>query len=331
MSVRPEIAPPVVVLGVSRSGTTLLKEMLDRHSELAIPTESYFIPQLWDRHSGRATDELFADLGRIARVREWGVTPADVRARVATGGSFSDVIRAVYETYAESKGKQRFGDKTPAYMQHLDLLERVFPGGQYVHIVRDGRDAALSFVSMRRRPRFNWSRPRGLFDFACAWRHEIEGARRFGATTARGRYLELRYEDLVAEPELRLNEVCAFLALEFEPAMLEYHREVDPARLQDHPRLAEPPKKDVRRWRDEMRPADAEVFEAIAGDLLSELGYDRAYRTPSGRARTQAALVEAVFRTRAVSWRGSVALVRRSPAWLLRQRYIRRSARAESR
>jgi hypothetical protein len=324
MSVRPEIAPPVVVLGVSRSGTTLLKEMLDRHSELAIPTESYFIPQLWDRHGGRATDELFADLGRIARVREWGVTPADVRARVATGASFSDVIRAVYETYAESKGKQRFGDKTPAYMQHLDLLERVFPGGQYVHIVRDGRDAALSFVSMRRRPRFNWSRPRGLFDFACAWRHEIEGARRFGATTARGRYLELRYEDLVAEPELRLNEVCAFLALEFEPAMLEYHRREDPALYADHPRLAQPPVANVRSWRDEMPPRDAELFEAIAGDVLDDFGYPRVHARP-GRAR-RAAAERAVYATRLGAWRTVLRVVRKSPAWRVRQIYIRRSA-----
>jgi hypothetical protein len=319
-------ALPVMVLGVSRSGTTLLKEMLDRHSELAIPTESYFIPQLWDRHHGRASDALVEDLGKIARVREWGVTPDDVRRRVGANASFADMICAVYESYAEAHGKKRFGDKTPAYMQHLDLLERVFPGAQYVHIVRDGRDAALSFVSMRRRPRFNWARPRGLYDFAAAWRHEIEGARGFSAATAPGRYLELRYEDLVVEPERRLREICAFLGLGFEPAMLEYHRTIDPGRIQDHPRLAEPPKKNVRRWQDEMQPADSEVFEAIAGGLLTALDYERAFPTPSATARAKAATVEAAFRARLVSWRSSVALVRRSPAWRLRQVYIRRSA-----
>ncbi len=316
-----------MVLGVSRSGTTLLKEMLDRHSELAIPTESYFIPQLWDRHRGRASEALIQDLGKIARVREWGVTPDDVRRRAGPGASFADVICAVYQHVAESRGKKRFGDKTPLYMQHLDLLERVFPGAQYVHIIRDGRDAALSFVSMRRRPRFNWARPRGLYDFACSWRQEIEGARTFAATSVPGRYLEIRYEDLVDDPETHLRAICSFLGLHFEPAMLEYHRMVDPARLEDHPRLAEPPKKNVRRWQKEMRPADIEVFEAIAGKLLDALGYERAFPAPSASARAKAATVEAAYRARLISWRGSVAVVRRSPAWRLRQMYIRRTAK----
>ena len=322
----------MIVLGVSRSGTTLLKEMLDAHSELAIPTESYFIPQLWDRHGARPdVESLLADLGRIARVREWGVTATDVRRRLGAEPSFSDVIRAVYESYAEARGKGRFGDKTPAYMQHLELLERVFPDARYVHVIRDGRDAALSFAAMRRRPRFNWSRPRRIADFACAWRYEVGRARRFGRTAAAGRYFELRYEDLVAAPEERLREISSFLDLEFEPAMLEYHRSVDRSALGDHPRLAQPPARDVRRWREEMEPRESELFEAIAGELLAELGYARAFPAPSSRARARAAAERAAFRARLSSWRGAVALARRSPAWRVRQVYIRRTARVEAR
>lgn len=320
-------APPVVVLGVSRSGTTLLKEMLDRHPALAIPTESYFIPQLWDRHGERPEREaILADLGRIARVREWGVTPDDVARRVPAEPSFADVVQAVYRAYADARGKPRFGDKTPSYMQHLDLLEHVFPGAQYVHIVRDGRDAALSFVAMRRRPRFNWARPRRLADFACQWRIEVEAARRFGAESAHGRYLELRYEDLVADPGARLRAVCEFLALPFDPAMLEYHAGVEAGTLQDHPRLAEPPTAGVRDWAAEMAPEDVERSEAIAGPLLGDLGYRRAYPVPSRAARARAALEWAAFRARLGSWRLALAAVRRSPAWRLRQVYIRRTA-----
>jgi len=317
----------VVVLGVSRSGTTLLKEMLDRHSQLAIPSESYFLPQLWDRHGPRPDREaILADLGRLARVREWGVSPDEVRRRLPADPSFADVIEAVYRAYAGERGKPRFGDKTPAYMQHLALLERVFPGAQYVHIVRDGRDAALSFVAMRRRPRFNWARPRRLSDFACQWDYEIRAARRFGSTTAAGRYLELRYEDLVADPGRRLREVCAFLGLGFEPAMLEYHRGVDATTLQDHPRLAQPPAAGVRDWREQMAPRDAERFEAIAGALLTELGYPRAHPAPSSGARARAAFERAAFRARLTSWRAALTLVRRSPAWRLRQVYVRRTS-----
>jgi hypothetical protein len=315
------------VVGVSRSGTTLLKEMLNRHSELAIPSESYFIPQLWDRHGERSSaDEVVEDLGRIPRVREWGVRPEDVRARLPERAAFNDVVDAVYRAYAEARGKARYGDKTPAYMQHLPLLDRVFPDAQYVHIVRDGRDAALSFAAMMRKPRFNLGRPRRLAEFASAWRLEVEGAQRFGARLGPGRYLELRYEDLVAEPEARLREVCEFLGLEFEPAMLEYHRDVDPGRLQDHSRLAEPPRKDVRRWRDEMPPRDVELFEAVAGGLLSRLAYERAFPSPSDGARARGAAELAAYRARLALWSTSLRAFRRSPVWRARQAYVRRTS-----
>jgi Sulfotransferase family len=319
--------PPVVILGVSRSGTTLLKEMLDGSSELAIPSESYFIPQLWDRHGPEPDpDAILEDLGRIARVREWGVTLGDVRRRLPEEPSFRDVIVPVYRAYAERQGKERFGDKTPAYMQHLELLDATFPGAQYVHIVRDGRDAGLSFLGMRRRPRFNWARPRGLGDFACQWELEVRAAQEFGATTARGRYLELRYEDLVAEPEPRLREVCDFLDLPFEPRMLEYHREVGPETLQDHPRLSEPPAPSARDWREELAPEEAERFEAIAGPLLEDLGYPRAHPRPALKTLLRARVERTAFRLRVSSWKKGLSLVRRSPVWRARQVYIRRTS-----
>lgn len=320
---------PVIVLGVSRSGTTLLKEMLDSHSQLAIPTESYFVPQLWDRHSRDFNSEAFLDdLGRLARVKEWGVTPDDVRARLPEHSRASDAIRAIYRSYADARGKPRYGDKTPSYMQSLDLLQQVFPDGQYVHLVRDGRDAGLSFLEMRRKPRFNLARPRGLASFASQWKLEVEGARELGRRLGPQRYHELRYEDLVREPEAELRRIASFLGLEFESAMLAYHADIEASALQDHPLLAKPPTPDTRRWQEQLSPADAQVFEAIAGDTLSAFGYGRAHPQPSSRARAFAALVDASYRTRLASWKGGLALVRRSPAWRLRQAHIRRTAGA---
>jgi hypothetical protein len=311
----------VVVLGVSRSGTTLLKAMLDAHSQLAIPSESYFLPQLWDRHGERPDRDAFVeDLTRLERVREWGVDPEDVRARLTERPRFAEAVQSIYQLYAESRRKPRFGDKTPLYMQHLDVLERAFPDARYVHIVRDGRDAALSMIAMKRKPRFNLSRPRGLGDFAAAWRREVRAAQRFGGTHP---YLELRYEDLVAEPESRLREVCAFLGLEYEPGMLEYHRREDPLLYADHPRLAEPPVRDTRSWRQELRLSDAALFEAIAGDLLAELGYDRAHPRPGRRGRVLAE--RAAYSARLALWSKALPLARKSPLWRARQVYIRRS------
>jgi Sulfotransferase family len=321
--------PPVLILGVSRSGTTLLKEMLDSHSALAIPTESYFVPQLRDRHRRHFDADAFLDdIGRLSRIREWGVTPELVRERLPRSPTVEEAIRAIYLAYADLRGKPRYGDKTPIYMQRLDVLEHVFPDAQYVHLIRDGRDAGLSFIGMRRRPRFNPARARGIAAFASQWRLEVEAARDLRRRVGPERYFELTYEALVADPEQQLRRVCEFLGLGFEPAMLAYHERVDATSLADHPRLAQPPQRDVRSWRREMSRDDVEVFEAVAGELLTELGYDRAFPDPSPAARARAVAARAWFRARLASWHGVLGLVWRSPAWRLRQAYTRRTAGA---
>ena len=102
--------------------------MLDRHSQLAIPTESYFIPQLWDRHGARPVREAFLmDVSRLARVREWGVSVAEVRDRLPGQPSFAEAIGAIYAAYAAARGKERYGDKTPLYMQSLETVARALP------------------------------------------------------------------------------------------------------------------------------------------------------------------------------------------------------------
>jgi LPS sulfotransferase NodH len=319
------LTAPVLILGVSRSGTTLLKEMLDSHSALAIPTESYFVPQLLARHGRRLNVDAFLDdVGRLARIREWGVTPELVRERLPESPTAEQAIRTIYGAYADLRGKARYGDKTPIYMQRLDLLARVFPDAQYVHLLRDGRDAALSFVGMRRRASFNPSRPRGIAAFASQWRYEVEAARGLGRRLGAERYFELTYERLIAESEQELRHVCEFLGLEFEPAMLAYHERFDAAELSDHPRLAQPPQRDVRSWRREMSQADTEVFEAVAGDLLAELGYERAFPDPSPAARARAAAADTWFRARLASWQRVLGLFWRSPVWRVRRAYARR-------
>ena len=121
-------APPVLVLGVRRSGTTLLRVILDRSSELAVPDESYVVPQLASRHRGTVDPSSFVDdLRRLPRLRELGIMPDDVSRRLRPGMTSGAAIAAVFETYAAAHGKARWGDKTPLYMQHLPLLERPLP------------------------------------------------------------------------------------------------------------------------------------------------------------------------------------------------------------
>ena len=174
--------PPLLILGVRRSGTTLLRVMLDRHSELAVPDESYFVPQLADRHLRRVDpDEFVDDLRRLNTLAEWDVPLNKVRVRLSAAMPIGAAIATVYTVYAEEQGKRRWGDKTPMYMQNLRLLEKLFPDALFVHLIRDGRDAALSFLELPAGlVTETWMHPRTPAEFACQWRTEVAAARLIG-------------------------------------------------------------------------------------------------------------------------------------------------------
>jgi len=304
--------PPLLVLGVRRSGTTLLRVMLGRHSELAIPDESYFIPQLADRHRGTIDVGEFADdLRRLPTLRDWDVPVDEVRARLRPGMRLGEAIAAVYETYAARHGKRRWGDKTPMYMQRLPMLERLFPDARFVHLVRDGRDAALSFLAMPKGiVTETWAHPRTATEFASEWRTEVEAAHRLGRNVGPRRYHELRYEELVAGPERELRRICDFAELAYEPAMLEYAPEVDVSAKPHQQSLKRPPTPGLRDWRTQLSPEDVAGFEGVAGDLLRRLGYE------AGRGSTvSGALRAASYSARFGAWTAAGYALRRSPLW----------------
>src|SRR5437868_10480806 len=283
------MAPPVIILGVGRSGTTLLRVMLDRNTTLAIPYETFFVPQLAHRHGRRPKlDDFLDDLGRLRTLYDWGITPADVRPRLREGMTTREAIVAIFETYAERQGKPRWGDKTPLYMQHLPLLEALFPDAFWVHLVRDGRDAALSFLELPEGfAGKTWAQPRTAAQFAARWRMEIRSARRLGAHVG-GRYLELRYEELVAEPERELRRVCKHASLNWAPGMLEHDVAPEVSAMPEQRNLAAPPTPGLRDWRNQMSRDDALAFEEVASDVLQSSGYEllepnRGYPTARGR------------------------------------------------
>ena len=303
--------PPLFVLGVRRSGTTLLRVMLDRHSELAIPDESYFIPQLADRHRGPIDPAAFLDdLRRLPTLRDWDVDIVDVQGRLVPGMAPGEAIAAVYLAYAAAHGKRRWGDKTPMYMQHLPTLERLFPDAIYVHLIRDGRDAAVSFIQMPAGiVTRTWAHPRDVTGFACQWRSEVADARALGRRVGQ-RYLEVRYENLVAEPEGELQRICAHAALPFEAAMLTREGDVDVSAKPHQQSLSRPTTPGLRNWRTEMSEVDARAFEAVAGDELAELAY-----ATSGMPTLGGRLRRGSYAVRVRAWNETGRAVRRSPLW----------------
>src|SRR5687768_11829070 len=169
-----ERPPAPFVVGVPRSGTTLLRLMLDAHPELAIPAETHFVPDLIEAGSaGRSAEEL-CDL--IVAARNWGdfaLPEAALRDRVSATGQddAAAVLRGFYGLYAELQGKPRWGDKTPGYVRRMSPIAKALPEARFVHLVRDGRDVLLS-----RRQR-GMGAGKAVTETAVLWRKRIEGAR----------------------------------------------------------------------------------------------------------------------------------------------------------
>jgi len=308
--------PPLFVLGVSRSGTTMLRVILDRSPGIAIPDETFFVPQLAHRHRGTVDPaELLEDARRLPRLAAWGVPVEDLMARLRPGMTTGEALDAVFSAYAAKHGKPRWGDKTPMYMRHLGLIERLFPTAQYVHLIRDGRDAALAFLDMPEGVvTRTWAHPRSPAGFACEWRTEVRRARDLGRRLGASRYHEVRYEELVSDTGEVLRSICAFADLPFEPEMLEFAGAVDVSAKPHHQRLLQPPTRGVRDWRTQMDEEDLAAFEATAGDLLGELGYELG-GPRRARPGARASVSLAWYRTRMEAWNTAAYATQRSPLW----------------
>jgi len=304
----PEPPPAPFVCGVTRSGTTLLRLMLDSHPELAIPGETHWVPKLIKAFE--RSPQSAEDAARLAiDHKRWGdfhLDAAELRARIDAlhPVTAADAIRAFYMLYVEREGKLRYGDKTPGYVQEMRRIQRVLPEARFVHIIRDGRDVSLSHLRM------NWG-PETYAESARLWRNRIRKARKMAPSIEH--YNEVRFEDLVADTEGVLRRVCEFIELDFDPVMLDYHERAEgrlaekarelprknrppqpaAARLESHRLAKEPPRTDrVGMWRERMSPEEVAEYEAVAGDMLVELGYELGSEAGERRAREKSAVAK---------------------------------------
>ncbi|MFN0178735.1 MAG: sulfotransferase family protein [Gemmatimonadales bacterium] len=286
--------PPFFVVGFQRSGTTLLRVMLNAHPKVAIPLD---VTGMWWRFEQQLDrfGDLTQDVARRAlvaavldepRIKLWGI-PLAVEGvlRHWTAPGYPGAIAAFYLEYAAHYGKTTWGDKDPGNTKRIDVLDRWFPGCRLIHIVRDGRGACLSHLSQS----FGHD---DLMACAEAWREEVWWVRRMGHLLGASRYHELKYEDLVTNPREVLGAVCGFLGIDYSEQMLSYPESIDesvPAEKRHiWPLIGQSPQaKNALKWREEM-PAGVQVcFEKRAGEALVEFGYPTSSRPWSGQYATE--------------------------------------------
>jgi hypothetical protein len=286
----PNRDPFPFVVGMNRSGTTLLRMMLDAHPDLTIPPETHFVPDMIKAaKADGATPQTVLDA--MKEHREWGdfeISDEEMLARFRSLPRFrpGPAVRSFYEIYAERQSKPRYGEKTPTYVQKMKLIQRALPEARFCHVIRDGRDVALSVLDRT-------VRDLTAADVARRWQKKIRKAQEDAPQI--DHYMEIRYEDLILDTEPVLRSVCDFFELPWHDDLLNYHqRSADrlqemarplpgngkakeltvERRMKTHEMTTKPPSADrVQRWRKQMSEEQRREFEDEAGNLLAELGY----------------------------------------------------------
>jgi hypothetical protein len=190
---------PIFIVGCQRSGTTLLRLILDSHSRIACGPETRFLRD-FERITG-------ADWHRISR---FGFPRGYWLAKAA------DYFGSFQAEYAASRGKVRWADKSPLYALILDYVWEVFPDAQVIHLIRDVKDVTASH-----RTAFSYKAALGA---PRKWQRYITAVRSAAATVPADRYHEVRYESLVADREQTVRGIVAFLGEPWDPAVLDYER-----------------------------------------------------------------------------------------------------------
>ncbi len=250
--------PAPFVVGAARSGTTLLGAMLNAHPEMTMVSESGFVPKLAEtiRSEPVTAERVVKVIAAAKPIPEYGLDEDELRGRFEKLDDLkaAAVLREFYGYINEQNGTSRWGDETPAYLKRMRRIQRALSESRFIHVIRDGRDTAAAKPGELD--------PGKALTIGQRWEKKVTSARQQEHLI--NHYLEVRYEELVANPEIVLREVCEFLELEFDEAMVN-----PPERAAIEAELGP-----VGGWRQTLGSEDAEAFGEVAGKLLGELGYD---------------------------------------------------------
>ncbi|HEY6010625.1 MAG TPA: sulfotransferase, partial [Nitrospirota bacterium] len=277
---------PIFMIGTQRSGSNLLRLMLNQLPEIAAPHPPHILqrmmpllPDYGDMSVDAHFDRLVDDICRLVELNPvpWeGVVldRADVAARCRER-SVVAVHGAVYDIFAEAKGAKTWCCKSLANINYAPQIERYFREPKYIYLYRDGRDVAVSF-------RKAVVGEKHFYNIAREWAATQECALRLQNEIEPSRFLAVSYEEMTADPRRTAEDICDYLGIPYRDAMLEYHRTDEAKRAASSSDLwgnvTNPVmKNNSRKFLREANERDLRIFESVGGPALDALGYARVF------------------------------------------------------
>lgn len=273
---------PIFIVGAPRSGTTLFQYILRSHPNISLPTgESHFFIPLYRNAAS------FGDLSKVQYIRKvleamyaqsadfldtdihgikFDIDQLSDEFQKESRNTIEKIISGLFEKNAAGEGKTRWGDKTPYYVLHMKTILKMFPGAQFIHLIRDGRDCAISIL--KRKHDFGVY---NTFFAAKYWEVYVELGRETGKHLGDNIYHEIRYEDLLDNPTGIMKEVCSFLNEPYNDSLVNYHKSGEAGKT---PLLQKPiTKSNQGKWQTSMPKKQIAIFEGAVGKTLFSCGY----------------------------------------------------------
>jgi hypothetical protein len=281
--------PEIFIVGAPRSGTTLLRNLLNRHPRLAICYETQFFRYVYARRwafgdlgNPRNRRRLIAEYISTHRIKRLGMKASDLEERLMREGvSYESFFASLLACYADSEGKPRWGEKTPHHARFTEALCNWYPGANILHLVRDPRDvvAALQRVS--------WASNSVLTNARTWLKYNLAASQ----SSQRPGYILIRYETLVSQPDRELARICEHLGESYHPSMLVPDHERVIFRSWSQRSAAPISNERMGAWQHELGEDSVRLIEHVVGEHGARYGYSRTSGSASRWAVTKGLLV----------------------------------------
>jgi len=280
---------PLFMIGTQRSGSNLLRLMLNQLPEIAAPHPPHILQRIMpllssygDLSDGENFSQLVDDVCKLVELNPvpWESVVLDRKdiARRCRERSVPAVHGAVYDVCAEAKGALTWCCKSLANINYTAEIESYFRAPKYIYLYRDGRDVAVSFSKAV-------VGEKHFYHIAREWVDTQNQAFALRKKIGPERFFSVSYEELTAYPERTARLLCAFLGVAFRESMLDYYRTDEAKRAATSSELWKNVTSPVmtNNSRKFLREADQRnigIFESVAGPVLDALGYVRAVVHP---------------------------------------------------
>ncbi|HAT35793.1 MAG TPA: hypothetical protein DCS82_08760 [Rhodospirillaceae bacterium] len=289
---------PIFIVSSPRSGSTLLRLILDAHPNIAVPSPAWiyefvypFLYSYGDLSDETNFRELAHDMIDMPTIKEWMVDfTVDEVVEKCAEPSFKEAYAYLHEKDAAAKGKVRWGEKSPRNGYWIEEIKSDFPDAQFVHIIRDGRDMAIDISQSQS------MRPCSVLMGVHFWKHYVSGITTDLAKLDAGDAFTIKYESLCADPGTELKNLCDFLGEDFDETMLRHNETPSTkkwAAIGNHKATGAPISTDYcEMYKTRLKGTDAQVLESVIGDLLQQYDYPVSGSPETLPTRLEAQIIE---------------------------------------